>query len=65
MYFLMACLRGDVPGAYLTAALTGPRTFVRVPVHLRQMTWRKWESVVDPVLEARAGIYGLPRGDTG
>lgn len=57
-------LQGDVPGAYLKAKLTGPRTFIRVPKGMRQASWTGWDAISDPVIEALAGIYGLPRGDT-
>lgn len=57
-------LQGDVPGAYLTAPLVGPRTFLTIPVHLRQRHWKHWEGIPDPVIEVKSGLYGLPRGDT-
>ena len=57
-------LQGDVEGAYLTAALVGPRTFLRIAKSHRQKHWKNWDKISDPVLETFVGNYGLPRGDT-
>ena len=57
-------LQGDVPGAYLTTPLVGPRTFLRIARSHRLPEWRGWETLHDPVVEVKVGLYGLPRGDT-
>jgi hypothetical protein len=60
-------LQGDVAGAYLTAVLSGPRTFLVIT----RAQWRSsWGPVPegtdkgDAVVEIHKALYGLPRGDT-
>jgi hypothetical protein len=57
-------LQGDVPGAYLTARLSGPRTFLRVPRFLWLPKWPDPSKYVDPLFELAVALYGLQRGDT-
>ena len=57
-------LRGDVPGAYLTAALSGPPTFIEIPREHVPPHWNQAKGYRRPVRPVTGALYGLPRGDT-
>ena len=54
-------LQGDVPGAYVTAKLGGPATYLSLPPHLRPRNHPKWNGMKQPVMRIWMAIYGLGR----
>ena len=59
-------LRGDVPEAYLSAELTGPKTYLRLSYEELPMEFRTEAArgIPDLCFHLVKSIYGLPRGDS-
>ena len=57
-------LRGDTPGAYLEAELSGPPTYLSVDAGSIPAHWKKANgSLRNPVRRVRRSLYGMGRGD--
>ena len=57
-------LRGDVPGAYLTATLSGPETWIEIPEEQIPDHWPSGKGFKRPMRPVAYSLYGLERGDT-